>query len=295
MKLKKTIRMPLRRVPQRSRPPAAAPLRARVATADEAYEDGGYETEEEPNMKLSHAFLVVLILHIIAVGSIFAFNSIKARQAADGKALAKAAAAEAAASAESASGTDNASPGEAAPAEAAPATTYTVVSGDTLKRIAIAHQTTVEALQKANGLTSYSVIRVGQILKLPSAETVPAEVAAKESKEETIPLKASSTPAPVTTVSREPAKETSVAKTASTAKETAKTSTASAKSSASPAAKTADAAGEKVYVVAKGENPYSIAKKLHVSYSALISLNGIKDPTKIQIGQKLKIPPTKKD
>ncbi len=45
--------------------------------------------------------------------------------------------------------------------------------------------------------------------------------------------------------------------------------------------------------MAKGDNPYSIAKKLHVSYSELLSVNEIKDPTKIQIGQKLKIPAKK--
>ena len=33
--------------------------------------------EAEPNMKLSHAFMVVLILHVVAVGGIYAFNQIK--------------------------------------------------------------------------------------------------------------------------------------------------------------------------------------------------------------------------
>lgn len=51
-------------------------LRARAATmnAPEEYEDYG----PEPNMKLSHAFLVVLMLHVIAVGGLYAFNSMKA-------------------------------------------------------------------------------------------------------------------------------------------------------------------------------------------------------------------------
>jgi len=40
---------------------------------------GGEEEyyEAEPNMKLSHAFMVVLILHVVAVGGIYAFNHIK--------------------------------------------------------------------------------------------------------------------------------------------------------------------------------------------------------------------------
>ena len=51
--------------------------------------------------------------------------------------------------------------------------------------------------------------------------------------------------------------------------------------------------GSDTYVVAKGDNPYSIAKKLKVSYNELIALNEIKDPTRVQIGQKLKIPAKK--
>ena len=51
-------------------------LRARAAAIhqNEDYEDYG----PEPNMKLSHAFLVVLMLHVVAVGGLYAFNSMKA-------------------------------------------------------------------------------------------------------------------------------------------------------------------------------------------------------------------------
>jgi LysM repeat protein len=46
----------------------------------------------------------------------------------------------------------------------------------------------------------------------------------------------------------------------------------------------------KSYVVAKGENPEAIARKLGVSYKELLKLNGIDDPKKLQIGQTLKVP-----
>ena len=55
-------------------------LRARAAamnTHDAEFDDYG----PEPNMKLSHAFLVVLLLHVIAVGGLYAFNSMKAGKA----------------------------------------------------------------------------------------------------------------------------------------------------------------------------------------------------------------------
>jgi LysM repeat protein len=44
------------------------------------------------------------------------------------------------------------------------------------------------------------------------------------------------------------------------------------------------------YKVEKGDNPYNIAKKFGISYQELLTLNGIDDPTKLQIGQSLKIP-----
>lgn len=44
------------------------------------------------------------------------------------------------------------------------------------------------------------------------------------------------------------------------------------------------------YVVAKGDSPILIAKKLHVDYEALVKLNKITDPKKLQIGQKLQVP-----
>src|SRR3954467_1287702 len=50
------------------------PLRI-AATAD-------YEEMAEPNMKLSRALLIVLVLHVVAVAGIIAFNTIKSRQGA---------------------------------------------------------------------------------------------------------------------------------------------------------------------------------------------------------------------
>ena len=46
----------------------------------------------------------------------------------------------------------------------------------------------------------------------------------------------------------------------------------------------------KTYIVAKGDNPVTIAKKFKVSYDDLLALNHIDDPRKLKIGQKLLIP-----
>src|SRR5438876_2534547 len=54
-----------------------------AATARRASAAAGMDFEDipEPNMKLSRALLVVLLLHVVAVSGIIAFNAIKTREA----------------------------------------------------------------------------------------------------------------------------------------------------------------------------------------------------------------------
>jgi len=47
-----------------------------------AADDMDYEEMSEPNMKLSRALLIVLVLHVVAVAGIIAFNTLKSRQGA---------------------------------------------------------------------------------------------------------------------------------------------------------------------------------------------------------------------
>ena len=139
-----------------------------------------YEEMAEPNMKLSRALLIVLLLHVVAVAGIIAFNAIKTRQ--------------------------------------------------------------------------------GSFAILP----------------------ASNTAASSDLLNTKPATSATIAPT--------KASTKLGKD----AIKTEHANGPvdsgKVYAVAKGDNPVTIAKKFKVSYDDLVELNHIDDPRKLQIGQKLLIP-----
>jgi LysM repeat protein len=288
MKMKKAVRMPLRRAPQRRRS-ATAPLRARAATVDEAYDDEeeDYGAEEEPNMKFSHALLVVLVLHIIAVGGVFAFNWMKSRQGAEAP-VAKTSAAEKASPSERAPRTE-------APAKPAPVAkaatiegwtgkTHTVQAGDTLIHIAAAYKTSVMAIEKENEITSTSMLRVGQVLKIPGTEKAAktSETAGSSATKDAFLAAKAESPGTISAVSR----------TAETAKTAEVKTPAKPVATAKPAeakAPTAAPSGD-VYIVVKGDNPYTIAKKLKVSYTKLLEVNGIKDATKIQIGQKLKIP-----
>lgn len=54
----------------------AATARRSLAVPDEM----DFEEMSEPNMKLSRALLIVLVLHVVAVAGIIAFNAIKSRQ-----------------------------------------------------------------------------------------------------------------------------------------------------------------------------------------------------------------------
>ncbi len=169
-------------------------------------------------------------------------------------------------------------PVETKPAAAPTGKTYTVKAGDTLTHIAAVEGVSVEAIQKENGLT-YSIMRVGQVLKIPVAakEAMPEPVTAKTATSGTISA------APKASSATTTAEKTAAKPIAATPPEPVK---------AAPAAAAETSTGD-TYVVAKGDNPYSIAKKLHVSYASLLSLNDIKDPTKVQIGQKLKLPAKK--
>ena len=292
-------------------------LHARTATSEKDFEE--YEEESEPNMKFSHALIVVLLLHVLAVGGVFAFNTLKGRHIAPDRTKPAAAGQAASASAPdvvTTPGNKTAVPTrEAAPAlPIAPnktppksqladvgATTHTAVAGDTLTRIATSHKTTVEAIVQANGLASNSAIRVGQVLRIPAksnAAKIPAKQETPAAKTSEVkpqpvarnpevkpaPLAKSPEVKPVPAVKNPEVKPAPVAKTTGT--------TAPSKPSAGEPSKadTKPAASDKTYTVAKGDNPYAIAKKLKVKYNDLIKANNIQDPTKLQIGQKLIVP-----
>ncbi|MEO5721052.1 MAG: LysM peptidoglycan-binding domain-containing protein, partial [Chthoniobacterales bacterium] len=150
----------------------------------------------EPNMKLSRALLIVLVLHVVAVAGIIAFNTIKSRQGAF-----------------------------------PPATVTNSANSET-----VADTTAKTESVSANQATA--------------------------NREEAKPA------LPVTKADRgaEPARALPVS----------------------------DSSDGKTYVVVKGDNPVSIARKLKVSEGELLAINHIDDPRKLQIGQKLIIPASKK-
>src|SRR5437762_5504109 len=181
-----------------------------AATARRSSASAGMDFEEmpEPNMKLSRALLIVLLLHVVAVSGIIAFNAIKTRES-------------------------SFVPPSSANAEPKPSAT-------------------VSAAIHADGA------------KLQTA-AAQKENASRED------LKPSHSPSKLPSKD-DHANEPSVAK--------------------APAGKPVSSG--KTYVVKKGDNPVTIARKLKVPYNDLIALNHIEDARKLRIGQKLLIPKTTK-
>lgn len=63
--------------------------------------------------------------------------------------------------------------------QAAAAGTYTVKAGDTLGGIAARHRSSAAAIASANHLTNLNALKVGQVLRIPTASAVKAPAAKK--------------------------------------------------------------------------------------------------------------------
>lgn len=203
------------------------PLRAKASAINAAeFEDYG----PEPNMKLSHAFMVVLALHVIAVGGLFAFNKVKASHS------------------------------------------------TLLTKIKTEHVLTKEPV--ASEVVSPAVSAPVQETTQTAAKTIASHQQAQA-------------PAPLNAAA--PAVQSLVNKAVPGVTENPPTPpTTSAPAVAAPTPEATPVEATKEYTIVKGDNPYKLAKRFHVSYDSLMKLNNITDPRKIQIGQKLKIPASAK-
>lgn len=243
------LRATSRRVP-RARP-------AGNATAEAA------DYEPEPNMKLSRALAVMLLLHVVAIGGILAFSLIKDHnpdhRIADGS-LNTQNASEAEDAHLPSAAMHDVSDGSARP------TVHVVRQGETLTRIANANGVSLEALLAANGSNANSGIHPGQQLKLPEKVVAPS----------TRP----STPG---------SDALDLIEQKSDAPADADLAAANGTLPVNRPAHLPPDSGQ-TYTVGKGESPYTIAHKFKVSPDTLLKLNGIDDPKKIKPGQKLRIP-----
>ena len=213
---------------------------------------------DEPKTNLWNALIVVLILHLVAVGGIYAFGSIRAARkareqppvpASTAPLVAKTAPPSVAPEKTKTQGASNAAP-------VSKTNVHRVLPGETLTKIAIEHGVTVAELEEANEIKNANGLRAGQTLTIPTAKSAPKPAAAPVVQD--------------TNKAAFLATKTEVPIVSATAK-----------------------APPQSYVVAKGDTPTSIAKKFNTSSTDLLKLNKIDDPKKIQIGQTLKLPQKK--
>lgn len=218
-----------------------------------------YEEDDEGSSRLSGAFIVVLLLHVVAIVGVFAFSRIKDSRAANTNTASansavqnpKGGASKGSASAVGAASELHQSDTSKTSSALPPAgKTYVVKSGDNLTKIAVAYSTTPTELVSTNSLKSENDIRTGQVLTIPEGKSVKS-APAPESK-------------PVV------------------------------KAIAPAAAPAAASSGPKTHIIQKGDTIAKIARENNCSYEELVKLNNIKDPKKLQPGQSVKIPATKK-
>jgi LysM repeat protein len=214
--------------------------------------------DPEPEMRLSRALLVMLLMHIVVIGGIVAFSLIKERNPADPAAPPAAASDHAGTVANAHTRTAN-----AADAGALGPAIHIVRPGETLTRIANETGVSRDALVAANRPVNLaSGLHAGQALKLPDHGIA-------------------GTPRPSGPAADALALIEGTANVPPPVDETARSAHLPADSG-------------KTYTVGKGETPISIAHKLKVSMDALLKLNSIDDPKKLKPGQKLHIPAVSK-
>lgn len=227
----------------------------KLRAATRALPQSGIDADEtEPTTRLSSAFIVVLVLHVVAVGGIYAFNSIKAsRRAHEPQPAPLAVPAKPAASAPArkpapASATHTAE--KSAPASATPGVTsprpaagkqHQVKAGETATKIAGLHGLKTDELLAANNLKPTDLLHPGQTLIIPAAKTATTP--------KTAPPKAVNVPPTKTTPG--------------------------------------------VHIVKRGDTATSIAKMYGLTPDNLLKLNKISDAKKLQEGQPLTIPKKK--
>jgi LysM repeat protein len=137
-----------------------------------------YDDMSEPNMKLSRALLVVLLLHVVAVSGIIAFNAIKTRQTAAASSTlttnpppTSPSSTAASVPVRNVSKIEHVKKAEPARSTADSHKTYVVAKGDTPVTIAKKFKVSYEDLIALNHIDDPRKLRAGQKLLIPTRTT----------------------------------------------------------------------------------------------------------------------------
>ncbi len=193
---------------------------------------------------------------------------------------------------------------------------YTVKKGDNLWSIAKRYNVSLNELYAANGLNKNSVLSIGQEIQIPveggtaTVNTVAPDAYQPTSfnqgstsytvqRGDTLSKIANQYDISVRAIKAANGKTSDLIRvgeklvipvsgsTGSTA--TPVTATVSTGSAMSTSTSFSSTAGGRTHTVKSGEYPATIARKYGMTTSELLALNGITDPRKLQVGQKLKV------
>ncbi len=248
---------------------------------EEAWEEDG------PNMKLARAFIVVLILHIVAVAGLAAFNLLD-----DG---------------EPKIGSETQLPEEASPPSVEPqvqaegngaaAANLNAVVMEGMRPIQVERTMSTEQIARDYGLTEDALIEMNRRIPLAKGLVLPSEtIYVPESAERRVPIDelpvAEVVDQPPVQTREEPTETRPPAVAQTKPKEEAKTKTVVKAEPVRPKPSTARASTTTAssHTVRRGETLYSIHRRYGVSVKALQEANGISDPSLIKVDEVLKIP-----
>jgi len=158
-------------------------------------------------------------------------------------------------------------------------TKYTVKAGDTLYSIARKYNVTVSALAKANNITNYNLIQVGQILTIPGKTTTPPATTVKYT------VKAGDT---LYSIARK--YNVSVSELAKANNITNYNLIHVGQVLTIPGKTTTPPATSVNYTVKAGDTLYSIASKYSTTVAKIAAANNISNVNAIAVGQVLVIP-----
>lgn len=260
-------RLPTRRKPVRKTLYArmfnkAKPKRQRASagTADP-------EELEGSGINISRSLTIIFAIHILAIGMIFIHKQYLADRTPTP---------ETTTASKSGASDTKATPAPAARKFSSGETPYMVVQGDNFPRIAAKHQVDETELRNLN---VGKEMRAGTLLRIPESKRIvaedPPEVAAIRNRPaltdseqglvEIVPSVAGNAPKAqvVRPVSREDLKQ---------------------------APRASVVGSGRTHTLKAGENIWRISNKYNVSQKELMSLNNITDPTKLKIGQVIKLP-----
>jgi LysM repeat protein len=185
---------------------------------------------------------------------------------------------------------------------------YTIEKGDSLWAISKRFNTSLKELYATNGLDEKSVLTIGQQIQIPveqSTATIKTEIADTyqpsgfNTASETYTVKGGDNLSKIAANYKTSVKAIKAANNKNSdmirvgeqlvipVGENLGSASASIPEAPASSAVTADTSG--IHIVKAGEYPATIARQYDMSATELLAINGITDPRKMQIGQKLKV------